>query len=515
MKKLLLIAYVLLFSVIVVADNLILIRTNSYLQTKKVFNHSDLRVHYYQDDFVIATATDFTEIDSSYAILTREAWKKDHAYHIVWPVMDDQQYYEKISSVSNILYEDEHMMILETPFKNAKEIVPSRSHAIIAFHDEAARLPQKEAEMKVSYEANPIIEDLILQVDASLIQERVQHLQDYGTRDCFEPESVEAQNWIREQFEEMGLDVELQSFTIWGEDVSDNVIATKTGVNYPDEYVIVGAHYDSYSWSGNAPGADDNASGTSGVIETARILTQYDFDRSIIFAAWSGEEYGLYGSEAYASEAAVNEMNILGYFNMDMIAYLHEGDEIHTDMIAPSSAQPLVDFYTTTVETYLPDFSVEPGMLSGANSDHASFNNNGYMGIFPFEDSQNYSPYIHTSDDIVGLSFNSSEMARTFTQAMVASVSAKAGILGYSGQEDRSANTSFRVFPNPSEGKFSVFTNEPENSIIEVIDITGKTIRTIEDTRKIRFDISAYPEGVYFVRLIKPQETTTQKIIIR
>jgi hypothetical protein len=218
-------------------------------------------------------------------------------------------------------------------------------------------------------------------------------------------------------------------FFMPGGQASDNVIATHTGTVYPDEYVILGAHYDSYSYSGGAPGADDNATGTAGILEVARILSQYQFDRTILFCTWSGEEYGLYGSEAYASYAEEQGMNILGYFNIDMSGYLRPGDPIHTDVIAPPSAQDLVDFYTMVTSIYLPGFGVGPGNLSGGDSDHTSFNGHGYMGIFPFEDSQYYSPYIHTSNDIIGPSVNNNEQVATFTKAILASVVTMANLL--------------------------------------------------------------------------------------
>jgi hypothetical protein len=105
-----------------------------------------------------------------------------------------------------------------------------------------------------------------------------------------------------------------------------------------------------------------------------------------------------------------------------MAGYLEPSGVIHTDVIAPSSAQELVQFYKDVCAVYLPDFVVSNGALSGGDSDHTSFNQNGYMGIFPFEDSQNYSPYIHSGDDLIGLSVNSFTMHAVFTQAIIASV---------------------------------------------------------------------------------------------
>jgi len=225
------------------------------------------------------------------------------------------------------------------------------------------------------------------------------------------------------------LSVELQYIPYGGTDSSQNVIATLPGTLYPDQYVVLGCHYDSYSYSGDAPGADDNASGSAGILEIARILSQYDFNRTIIFCAFSGEEYGLHGSEEYATMADNTDMEILGYFNIDMSGYLQPGGTIHTDMIAPQSAAPLAEFYEQVCAVYLPTFLIEPGMLTGGDSDHTSFNEHGFMGIFPFEDSDDYSPYIHTINDINGLSVNNYEQVSTFTKATLASVVTMANML--------------------------------------------------------------------------------------
>jgi hypothetical protein len=105
-----------------------------------------------------------------------------------------------------------------------------------------------------------------------------------------------------------------------------------------------------------------------------------------------------------------------------MAGYLQPGDVIHTDIIAPSSASELKQFYKDICAIYLPDFQTNNGALSGGDSDHTSFNNNGFQGIFPFEDSQNYSPYIHTANDLIGLSVNNFEQHMTFVKAIIANV---------------------------------------------------------------------------------------------
>ena len=139
---------------------------------------------------------------------------------------------------------------------------------------------------------------MIGNVDTVLYLQNLQHLQDFGTRNAYSSQGVEAQNWIKKQYEDMGYEVSLFDFTMPNGPASDDVIAKKTGTKYPNEYVILGGHYDQYSYSGNAPGADDDGTGSCGVLEAARVMAGFDTDRTVLFCAWSGEEYGLYGSEA-------------------------------------------------------------------------------------------------------------------------------------------------------------------------------------------------------------------------
>ena len=168
------------------------------------------------------------------------------------------------------------------------------------------------------------------------------------------------------------------------------------------------------SGSNIAPGADDNATGVASVLESARIMTQYEFEYSIIYCAYGAEELGLYGSAAYASRCSQQGMDIIGYFNNDMNGYLNPGDEIHIDLIYPNSVAAIGDYYMNVANIYFPEMQVRHVNFNSGDSDHTSFNNNGYMGIYPFEDYQNYSPYIHTTNDLIGTSVNSWEMSQRY-----------------------------------------------------------------------------------------------------
>lgn len=363
----------------------------------------------------------------------------------------------------------------------------------------------------------PMIFDLIQEVDTGHFMPVIRHLSSYTTRYCTSPEAFEAQDWLKEQLEGYGLNVTLQNFPFWGGNSSDNVIATLPGKVTPEEYVLVGSHYDSYSFSGAAPGADDNASGTSGVLEAARILSNYSFERSIVFCTFSAEEMGLIGSDYYASHAATNGMDILGYFNFDMIGYRNPGDEIHTDMIAPPSALELVNFYKDVAGIYLPDFEVAESEPIGGDSDHTSFNNNGYMGIFPFEDTPNYSPYIHTSQDLIGPSVNSTEMAQTFIQATLACLATLAipydSTVGIQPRPERISE--IRVFPNPAHDMIYISNVKGKTMDVKINGISGQTLKEVKVKGQGTLDISRLSQGIYFIRCTGTDLNETVKLIKR
>ena len=103
-----------------------------------------------------------------------------------------------------------------------------------------------------------------------------------------------------------------------------NVVAVQRGTRYPDRYVIMSGDIDSrvsdpLDFTSDSPGANDNASGMAGVLEAARVLTQYQFPTSIIYTGLSGEEQGLFGGKHMAEVAKREGWEIIGVLNNDMI----------------------------------------------------------------------------------------------------------------------------------------------------------------------------------------------------
>ncbi|MCF7793208.1 MAG: M20/M25/M40 family metallo-hydrolase [Candidatus Cloacimonetes bacterium] len=429
MKKIVMALIFCFFVLQLTATDLILIDTDNATKAKSYFERDDIIVNYKHDDFLIGTSENRNAFDCE--LITSNAWERGMDYFLLWlDEGNNSDYILEIDQFADIMMLRDDFMIIRAAEEYRNRVVPIIHNGVVRINNIEVKLPNENKLLRnTRWEEDPFVTQLLTEVDDVELNNTIQTLEDFGTRNWYEPTSIDAQNWLYNKFESYGLSVETQAIPYGGPNSSQNVIATKVGTLYPDEYVILGAHYDSYSYYGDAPGADDNATGSAGIVEIARILSQHDFKRTIVFCTFSGEEYGLYGSEEYASQAEANDMEILGYFNIDMSGYLENGEYIHTDMIAPQSAQPLVDFYEAICGVYLPDFPIEPGMLTGGDSDHTSFNNHGYMGIFPFEDSDLHSPYIHTPNDLNGSSVNNYDQVVTFTQATMASVMTMANML--------------------------------------------------------------------------------------
>ncbi|MFW5792791.1 MAG: M28 family peptidase [Bacteroidota bacterium] len=516
MKKILILLIINLFAFQLFASELVIIPTKSYDETKKVFENPDLKVHFFRDDFVIATSSG--EYIDDFILIDNNPWQTNTSYYLVYvdSPNNKSEYVSEVEKRADILYDGDYYLIVRSDESKFGQLPPAKNDGMVRIFERRARLPEKQEifnNLKIT-EQDAFIVELMNEVNASYITEDVQHLEDYITRNAYAVESQNAQDWIEDQFLNLGLDVEVMDFTMPDGPASDNVIATQIGTTYPDEYIVLGGHYDSYSYSGDAPGADDNASGTSGVLEIARILSEHEFDRSIIFCAFSGEEYGLYGSAAYAHRCAQQGMDILAYFNMDMIAYLEPGNSImKSSLIYPNSAQDLADFYTQVASVYLPDFDIAPANFTGGDSDHTSFNNNGFMGIFPFEDIDNYSPYIHTYEDVVGLSYNNEDQAVVFTQAVLASV------VTMSKTESQFATSLHKeeivIYPNPATDKTLISIASGKTAELIITNISGQQVMKTPIVGSIEIELSHLPGGMYLVHIAGIDFKETHKLLVQ
>ena len=422
MKKLLFTLFALALSVATMAGNFVMLSYSSRAELEKHFSDPNLKVHFYTDSEVFATAERFDV--GTMVMVDENAFSDNECYTLVYcPKAQQKQY--------NALFATKYYVIVRGLAR------PYQRDGAVAIFNKVASLPRSTRDFPQVTEENPTIREMLNQVNMDSLRATVQYLQDYNNRYWRSDNAFAASDWIAGRMRALGLEVEQQPFYVnsWlgSGEAAPNVIGIQRGTLYPDTYVVCGSHFDSFSWEGYnggaCPGADDNATGVASVLESARIMTQYEFEYSIIYCAFGCEEMGLYGSEAYASRCQQEGMDIIGYFNNDMNGYLY-GDQIHIDCIYPNAVEPIGTYYMNVGSVYYPELPIRHVNFNEGDSDHTSFNNHGYMGIYPFEDYQNYSPYIHTANDLIGNSVNSFEMSQQYCQMNIACLAEIANPIG-------------------------------------------------------------------------------------
>jgi len=228
------------------------------------------------------------------------------------------------------------------------------------------------------------------------------------TRYALADDARTSEQYLREQFYAMGLEVETQMVF---PEFSRNLIARLPGITRPEDVVIICAHYDSTSEDPltRAPGADDNASGTAGVLTAASILRNFRFECSVEFCLFTAEEFGLYGSEAYAAECLAAGKNVVAVLNMDMI--IHSTNDVQSllpldvDIVTNSASETLAASIKSSIERYTPlDAEVTVDAVRG--SDHASFWDIGSPAVavaenLPSEIWSGSTSVYHTTDDLI------------------------------------------------------------------------------------------------------------------
>jgi len=186
--------------------------------------------------------------------------------------------------------------------------------------------------------------------------------------------------------------------------VQPSVIAKIKGSNPDAEgIVIIGGHEDSTAGGATrrSPGADDDASGTSTVLEVFRVLMENNFRpvRDIEFHAYAGEEGGLLGSQAIARAYQQGGVKVFGMLQLDMTGYTPAGKPPVVGLMFDFVNLTLTRFVSTLIDTYADIGWVETRCGYGC-SDHASWTRFGYPSAMPaetrFSDSN---PNIHTAQD--------------------------------------------------------------------------------------------------------------------
>jgi hypothetical protein len=256
---------------------------------------------------------------------------------------------------------------------------------------------------------DPLIQNMIDQVDSAAVSQYDRELAGelpvwvdgnwYAITTRYTYSGVPIQkttNYVGQYMADLGLNVEYHQ---WGGATYPNVIGELPGLANPDEIFIIGAHIDDVQ---GTPGADDNASGSVATLLAADIATQYQWGCTLRFALWTGEEQGMLGSHAYAQRSHNQGENIVGYLNLDMIAWNTPASSPTIDLVYNASMPPtlqLAQLFAEVVDVY--NLNLIPGLTTsqGGWSDHSSFWQYGYTSILGMEDQGDFNPYYHKAGD--------------------------------------------------------------------------------------------------------------------
>ncbi|MFL6462841.1 MAG: M20/M25/M40 family metallo-hydrolase [Bryobacteraceae bacterium] len=290
---------------------------------------------------------------------------------------------------------------------------------------------------------NPEIQTVVSEISADRIAEIEKRLESFGTRNIYSTTNDPAhgigaaREWIAAQFKSYSpkLQVSFDKHGLVGDPSKRlfknveiwNVVATLPGTTEPEHQVMVSGHYDTINMVNKtgpdgkrqldpeatvaavAPGVTDDGSGTAAVMELARVMSQRQFRKTIVFIAFAAEEYGLLGSSLYAESAAAKHRIIDGLFNNDIIGSDVTGNgqtttryvNVYSNDPEDSVSRQLARYLKETAERYQPGFEINLVFRHdrfGRGGDHSPFAAAGYPAIRITTPAENFSNQ-HTATD--------------------------------------------------------------------------------------------------------------------
>jgi hypothetical protein len=248
------------------------------------------------------------------------------------------------------------------------------------------------------------IQDLVDKVARPSLEADLVHLVSFLTRHSTSTRYAEAATWARNQLEAMSYETREQSITLNGS-ASRNVIADKPGSGTGTRNVVlVTAHLDSINLRGgpaaSAPGADDNGSGSAGLLAMARAFQDHRSMHDLRFVLFGGEEQGLFGSKQYVAGLSASERaKIQAVINMDMIGSLNSPAPSSVLLEGAPLSQSVIDGLNEAAATYT-QLTVQTSLQS-ANSDHVPFIRAGLPAVLTIEGADHTNGTVHSNEDTI------------------------------------------------------------------------------------------------------------------
>jgi hypothetical protein len=297
---------------------------------------------------------------------------------------------------------------------------------------------------------NPDLRGLMDLVSQQNLVGYVQTLQGFNTRNTYSVADEEGQGigaarrWLFNEFIRVGngrLLVEVDEFPVNQGGVvynQQNIIATLQGTGSHPGVIVISAHYDSRSidplnGSSFAPGANDNGSGVAALLEAARVLSSREWNQTIIFVAFAGEEQNRLGSSHFVSDRLLNGWRFDAMMSTDIVGG-HPGISQSIRLFSPgpngSPPRQLARYMQYVGGMYLPQFPynlIDAEDRPGRYSDHVSFLQAGIPAVRLTESEEDPNRQHNGSDTAEWIDFN---YLRQVTQLNIAVLGNAAGAPG-------------------------------------------------------------------------------------
>lgn len=357
--------------------------------------------------------------------------------------------------------------------------------------------------------------DMVTQAN---ITSNLQEFANLGIKTTGSTANANTLTWIKNKYLSYGYNasqIEESPFT-FGSTSSKNLIITKTGTLYPNKYVIICGHFDTIY----GPGVNDNGSGTSIILEAARILKNVSTEYSIKFIHFSGEEQGLKGSSHYVNnvvyQGGVRKLDIKLVFNLDQVGGV-KGNNNNTvycdeDQGGLSSNNAASAAVTQQLRNCTALYSpLQTAVDPAADTDYIPFEQKGEIITGFFERIR--SSYPHSSKD----TFTNMDPVYVYNIGK-----ATVGALQYfaaasttmSKAASKNALETAKIYPNPAQNILNIELPDSRetNFSFEISNSIGRTMLKVNNERKI--DVSHLPNGVYIGVLKVGDQTLVKNIII-
>ena len=364
-------------------------------------------------------------------------------------------------------------------------------------------------------------QDRVNQTTQNNINSYLTEFATFGVKTTGSTNNNNAFNWLKNKYLAFGYtaaQISENAFTYNGA-TTKNLILTKTGTKYPNIFVIVCGHYDTIA----GPGVNDNGSGTSVILEMARILKDVPTEYSIKFINFTGEEQGLRGSQNYVNtvvNATNPTMNIKVVFNIDQVGGVAgevnntitcERDTNNTPSTNNAASNTVTQELMNCVGLYSP---LQTNLSYAYGSDYMPFQSNGEVitGFYEFNESTR--PH-SASDTYVNMDpvfvFNVTKAALGAVQHFA---TADITTLSINDCPPEKMLQSLRIYPNPASDFINIEmlnTNLKDYSF-NITDLSGKVLIQSENSKRI--DISKLSSGIYFATMTVEDQKLTKKIVI-